>query len=342
MTKDDRNMKSRPSKAGRRVTAMDVAMTAGVSRSAVSRAFSQSSYLDPEKRRHIIETASAMGYRPNALAAGLGHTRTNLIGVVAGNFGNLHDAQVLSQMVSGLTAAGRWPVVLDSSGTDGHLSSAGVFNYPLDAMIIRGGSVDQAVLRTCDQLRIPLIYIGCVVDAPRVDSIVCDDITAVRQLTRLVLERGRKRIAYMGGPRDWASQRRRHRGLTEEMNRWGLSPVAVAHADFTYDGGNEAARNLWSSARPDAIVCANDAMALGALDFMRSGPNLSVPQDISVTGFDDIAMASWPCFQLTTAKNSVSATVSEALRLLDERIAFPDTACRLVKIEAPLVLRNTH
>lgn len=343
MTEDDGSMKfAPPDAAPRRATAMDVARAAGVSRSAVSRAFSQTAYLDTDKRDHIRRIAAEMGYRPNALAAGLNRTRSNLVGIVAGDVGNLYDAQLLSRLVSGLTAAGKWPVVLDGSVGADRLVATDIFAYPLDAMIVRGGSVDPVMVDTCAKLHIPLVFLGCVVDAPAVDSIVCRNAEGMARIADLLLNRGRRRFAFLGGPAQWASQQQRLQGLCDALAQAGLELIATESADFSHQGGAKVARRLLQDHDLDALVCANDAMAIGALGVARHDLGLNVPADLSITGFDDVDMASWPCFDLTTACNPVEETVAGVIELLEARLAAPSAPSRRIQIDAHLVRRGTH
>lgn len=104
------------SDAKRRVTAADVAKLAGVSRSAVSRAFTEGAYLAPDKRQLIQKAAQELGYRPNALAAGLQGRRSNLVAIFVGEMANEYDKEVLAKLIAGLNSAGKWPIVIGGSG----------------------------------------------------------------------------------------------------------------------------------------------------------------------------------------------------------------------------------
>lgn len=98
---------------------------------------------------------------------------------------------------------------------------------------------------------------------------------------------------------------------------------------------------MLAQAELDALLCANDAMALGALAAFRALPDLSVPEDVSIVGFDDVALAAWPDFNLTTLRNPIDQTVTEILRLLEERLAQPDKANEVVLVDPILMLRGT-
>lgn len=334
----DRPVRRRP----RRVTASDVAEAAAVSRAAVSRAFAKSAYLDPAKRALILETAKRLGYRPNALAASLHGTRTDLVGIVAGDLAREYDSAFVSVLVSELNASGKWPLVLSGSEALNTRSIRSVFGYPLDAMIVRGGSVPTAVFADAAQLNIPIIFSGRVVQAPLADCICCRNEDGARTAIEAMLGRGRRRFGYIGGPTDWSSEIERRKGVHGALGDAGLTLVGRIHADYTFEGGRNAALRMLSDCQVDALFCANDAMALGALSAAREVPGHPVPEALSIIGFDDIPMAAWPEFDLTTIRNPVRQTVSEILRLLDERLSDPTRDGQVVMITPELVERGTH
>ncbi|MFO7804898.1 MAG: LacI family DNA-binding transcriptional regulator, partial [Paracoccaceae bacterium] len=91
------------------MTAQDIADLAGVSRSAVSRAFTQGAYIDPGKRARVLKAADDLGYRPNAMAAGLQGARSNLVAIFVGEMANEYDKEVTTALVTGLNGIGKWP-----------------------------------------------------------------------------------------------------------------------------------------------------------------------------------------------------------------------------------------
>ncbi len=330
---------------GRRVTAQEVADRAGVSRHAVSRCFKPGAYLAEGKRRLIVATAKELGYRPNALAAGLKGKSSRLIAIVSGNLSNHYDAEVVSCLVELLTSMGKWPVVLGGGSEDiRNDRTLDVLAYPLDAMVLRAGSVDAEIAQQCRQLGIPLILSGRRTDGlDRTDSVCCDNAHGAGLAVRCLIERGRSRIAYIGGPKDLFSEQERAMGFVGALSAVGLKPANMISSDFSFEGGFRSALELLAgSGQPDAVFCSNDAMALGVLSAARHRLGLNIPEDLSVIGFDDIAMAAWPTFELTTVRNSVHQMVEAIRTLLSERLAMPDGPGRHLSIEPQLVLRGSH
>lgn len=326
----------------KRVTAADVAEAAGVSRSAVSRAFTPGAYLDADKKERVLAAAFKLGYRPNALAASLQGARTNLVGVVSGKRSNPYDGEWIVRLVAELNAADKWPIVLGGNGADTEQDVFSVLHYPLDALIVRGGSVGPAVIENCSKLNIPVILSGRVLEAPRIDCVYTGNHRGTELATDMLLKKGRRKFAFIGGPAGWNSAQERQTGVSDRLVQEGLDLLAVRNADYSFEGGAEAIASILAETEIDALVCGNDAMAMGALSYLRHQTDLDVPEDVSVVGFDDIAMAAWPDFDLTTVRNPQDATVFEILRLLESRLSNPDKPGEISRLEPELALRRTH
>ena len=326
----------------RRVTASDVAKAAGMSRPAVSRAFTPGAYLDKDKRKLILKTALELGYRPNALAASLNGGRSNLVGIVTGALRNPYDSDILAQLLAGLNDAGKWPLVLGGGEVVAEDAFLSMLNYPLDALIIRGGSVPISLVENCAKLSIPVLFTGKAVEAPFIDCVCCRNAMGAALAVETLLARGRKAFGFLGGPESFSSSREREEGMRARLATAGLTPVAVRHTDYSYEDGQRVARTLLSEHRIDALVCANDSIALGALCAARNELGRRVPEDLSIIGFDDIAMASWPDFALTTLRNPVDETVAALLHLLEARLDDPEKPGEIRYIEPVLMARGTH
>lgn len=330
-----------PGKPKRRITAVDVANQAGVSRSAVSRAFTEGAYLDAEKRRRIMKAAQELGYRPNALAAGLQGRRSNLVAIFVGEMSNEFDKEMATQLVAGLNEIGKWPIVIGGSGDTARNAVSNVLSYPLDAMILRSGSLDADIVDTCAKLNIPVISSGRILEAHKVDSVCAKNQSGMAKGTRFLIEQGRSRFAYIGGPSALYSSPQRRAGFQEALDEAGLAPVAEAVGEFTVQSGYEAAQRLCSGSDFDALVCANDAMAVGALSALRE-TGRRVPRDVSVIGFDNIAMADWPAISLTTLNNPIPESVQAIIDLLQKRSEDPDRPEETILLDVDLVLRKSH
>ena len=325
----------------RRVTAQAVADAAGVSRSAVSRAFTQGAYLDAGKRKIIKEMAARMGYQPNALAAGLKGGRSHLVAVFVGDMRSTYDTEFMNRLVGRLNALNKWPILIDGGDKQAEAAMDQVLRYPLDALILRGGSMPEALVTQCSKLKIPMISSGRIVKAPGVDNVCCKNADGTRIAAQVLLDRGRKRFGFVAGPPHFASSADRRAGLVETLAGVGLPLIAEAAGNFTVDTGYEAARKLLTEHDLDALVCANDASAIGALTAARD-LGVDVPDRMSVVGFDDIEMAAWPTFNLSTVRNPIGLSVEHVITLLERRLADPTAESETFLIDPFFVPRGTH
>jgi len=328
----------------RRVTAKQVAQAAGVSRSAVSRAFTPGAPLDENKKKKILEVSEQLGYRPNALAAGLQSTgRSNLVAIVTGDMVNHYDSEILAKLMQGLHAMGKWPVVLGGSAETTEAEILEVLAYPLDALILRGGSVEESVAIHCAKLNIPLIVSGRIMEAEHVDCVCCDNALGAELAVGRLIAEGKTRLGYLGGLKHLYSDQERKSGFEKALSKAGLKPAVIEHSDFSYEGGYQAITKVLKGDNAiDGLFCANDAMALGVLAAARQEFGLDVPADLSVVGFDDIAIAQWPNFRLSTVRNDMDQTVTEILRLLTERLDQPEKPSETVFISPEFIARGTH
>ena len=324
----------------RRVTAQDVADRAGVSRYAVSRAFTDGGYVEANKRQRIQEAAEALGYRPNALASGLQGGRSDLVAIFVGEMSNEYDKEVVSQLVIGLNAAGKWPIVIGGSEIAARDAVSSVLRYPLEAMILRSGSLDIEIVESCLKLGIPVISSGRVMHQKGVDNICVRNAEGAAAVTRLAIEKGRRRIAYIDGPPHFSSSHDRRSGVFAALAEHGLTAITEDVGDFTMLGGQTVTENILKS-DPDAIVCANDAMAVGAIGVIRSR-GLRVPEDVAVVGFDDFSISAWSGLSLTTVRNPIDRLVKSVVDLLQRRGADPTKAEETIYLDAELIVRNSH
>ena len=325
----------------RRVSAADVAKLANVSRSAVSRAFTKGAYLDAEKKRRILTAADQLGYRPNALAASLQGAGSNLVAIFVGEMPNHYDKEVAAALVNGLNAAGKWPIVIGGAGDTAKSAIQNVLRYPLESMILRSGSLGADVVSSCLKLGIPVISSGRIVEGPNVDNICVRNHDAMAQMTQHLIDQGRRKFAYLSGPDAFWSTGQRYGGFQSALAAQGIEPVGRLYGDYSVMGGYDAMREIPNFADIDALICANDAMAIGALMHLQE-IGVAVPDEIAVTGFDDISMASWPNLDLTTMRNPIEPLVAGTIDLLLARQVNPDRPSETIWLDAEMVFRSTH
>ncbi|NRB04548.1 MAG: LacI family DNA-binding transcriptional regulator [Rhodobacteraceae bacterium] len=326
----------------RRVTAQMIADLAGVSRSAVSRAFTKGGYVEAEKRQRIYEVAAEHGYQPNALAASLQGGRSQLVAVVAGDFRNTHDSEFTFKLCTALNKSGLWPLLIASEDEASGITVEDALRFPLDAIVIRGGSMSASLVTRCSKLGIPMICYGRPLGNIEADAVFCQNAAGMRKIVDVLLARGRRNFGFVAGPPGYHSSDERRKGLLDALADAGLALRSEHQGDFNVNDGYAATLRMMDECTDiDAIVCANDASAVGALGALQSlGKN--VPNDVSVTGFDDAEMARWPMFSLTTVSNPISPTVEAVVRLIERRLSDLGASSQTLEIVPEVQLRQTH
>lgn len=282
-----------------------------------------------------------MGYQPNALAAGLKGGRSHLVAVLVGNMRSTYDSEFVNRLVGRLNALNKWPILIDGGDDRAEAAIEQVLRYPLDALILRGGSMPEALVTQCSKYGVPMISSGRIVAAPGVDNVCCKNADGMRQATEVLLARGRKRFGFISGAPNFASSADRRAGLVDTLGKAGLCVIAEAAGNFTVDAGYAASKKLLSEHRLDALVCANDASAIGALTAAHE-LRVDVPDAVSIVGFDNIEMAAWPIFELSTVNNPINLSVEHVITLLERRLADPTKDSETLLIDPTFVPRGTH
>lgn len=313
-------------KAGGRVlrgTSYDVARLAGVSQSAVSRCFRAGGSVSPATRKRIVAAADSLGYRPNAIAQGLITRRSNMVAVVISSLTNLIYPEVLAELTARLSKRGIRVLLftLDRDDEIGEIMDQ-IWRYQVDGAIVAARlTAAQAQLFVDSQT--PLVLYNRQLDHAPVASVLCESGTGETLLVDGMVASGSRRFAIIAGLADSTVGEARVQGALDRLEQAGITDVAIDRGDFSYEGGHAAAMRLLALGPLDAIVAANDVMALGAMDAARIDHRLQVPDQLSVVGFDGVAPARWRSYQLTTVRQPVGRMTEAAISMLIDRIDDP-------------------
>lgn len=310
------------------VTLREVARRAGVSPSAVSRAFTEGASVSPAMRRRVEEAAAALGYSPNALASSLTTGRTRLVGLVATNFRNPVFLEIFDRFTLGLQARGLRPLLVNLSGeTDPAASVRLLRQYSVDGVIVASSTLPPSFAEAFVASGLRVVHAfgrpGATADLPAVgiDNVACGRLAA-----RTLRARGYGRLAFLGGPEAATSTQDRLAGLREGLG--GDLRVRFAAA-YSHRAGWDAMRALLAEgAPPEAVFCGDDVLALGALDALRAA-GLGVPGDVGLLGVNDMEMAGWPGIDLTTIRQPMAEIIEAAL----EAVLAPDAPGRVLPCE---------
>lgn len=310
-----------------RVTADDVAREAGVSISAVSRVFTPGASASSKMRAKVLAASERLDYMPNVMARSLMTNRTNLIGIIMANFKNPVYLSILDSFTHAIQQRGLRSLLFNvSHGDDLEGSVRQIMEYSIDGLIVSAASMSPMLSEQCRRRGIPLVVFARHPRNVKANVVTADNVAGGRMAARLLIDRGYKKMAYIGGPETVSTSRDRGQGFDQALEEAGLAPARRINAsDYGYDEGCEAVTRLFNrDDRPDAIFCANDIMAMGAIDVARYDFGLKVPDELAVVGFDGINLAGAKPYRLTTIRQPMDAMVRESIDILTHQIEGHD------------------
>jgi LacI family transcriptional regulator len=328
-----------------RITIKDVAEAAGVHYSTVSRALNPRTEgrVDESLVARVKAAATRLGYRQDAVAASLRTGRSRLIGVVLPDVSNLVFAPILGGVEESLDTAGYRALVVEARSTQKveeiarELIARGV-----DGLILATVAQDDALVRKLSAEGVPVVLVNRTERSGTAPSVVSDDALGMRLAVEHLLGLGHRHIAHLGGPPSLSTGQLRRDGFEAAVREAGLSPAGVICATaYDRDAGLAAARALLATA-PDltAIAAANDLLALGAYRALAEAGRLC-PDDVSVTGHNDMPLMDMVEPPLTTVRISHREMGREAARLLVSRIDGGESPVRRVVLAPALIVRRS-
>jgi DNA-binding LacI/PurR family transcriptional regulator len=290
-------------------------------------------------RQKVMDAALALGYQPNVIARSLSTRRSNIVGIVMASMTNPFYPELLEQLTRALQQVGLQTLLFHAPpGEDVDSQLPLLLQYQVDAVIIASATVSSAMARDWTATGRPAILFNRTVPGAGVTTVACDNEAGGRAVADLLVGLGRRRIAYVAGRADTSTNADRERGFTERLHEHGVRLHARAGGEeYGYEYGYAATLDLAPFA-PDAIFYANDITALGGMDALRQKLGLTIPEDVAVVGFDDIQMASWPSYGLTTVRQPISAMIDATVACLVDNMNSVGTA-EMHVICGPLVER---
>ncbi|GAA4194813.1 LacI family DNA-binding transcriptional regulator [Microbacterium oryzae] len=336
--------------AGRaaRATMKDVAALAGVSAKTVSNVVTGTTYVRPETTERVEAAMRELDFVPNLSARGLRNGRSGTIAVALPDLGTAFSAELLHSLVEVAHERGFAVQVEETASDPGReyelLSRARA--HLIDGLILNPIRFEDSAIGHADHLP-PVVLIG-EVEQRVADRVHVDSLAASREITRHVIGQGARRIAAVGGDGDDASatatSRVRLAGYRDALAEAGIPAdpaLEISSLPWTVGSGAAAVEHLLArGARFDAIVAFTDSLAAGALHALHAH-GLRVPEDVLLTGFDDVEIARFTTPSLTTIRFDRRAFAREALTLLEWRMGDRAHAPRAVRVPYELVIRGS-
>ncbi len=312
-------------KVQRGATSYDVARHAGVSQSAVSRCFKKGASVAPRTREKILAAARELNYYPNAIAQGLITRRSNLVAIIISNLTNLYYPEVLAELTQRLSAQGI-RVLLFALAAESDVDEVldQVWRYRVDGAIVAARLHPEQLAAFTDR-GVPVVLYNRIGEGVPVASVCCDSISGEHALVEALVESEHQVFGIIAGPADSYVGEERVEAARRRLQQLGRN-CSIVRGNFDYASGDMALKELMrmTNRKLDALICANDLMAIGAIDSARTNFGINVPGDLSVVGFDGVGPATWLAYQVTTVRQPVRRMTEAAVAMLIERIENPD------------------
>lgn len=334
-------MKAFTSRSSRRAaTIYEVARHAGVSIATVSRAHRNAERVAPETRARVGRAVAELDYRPSRLGRSLARGHHDATGIVFPDLSGPYYSSVILGFEESSAAQGQSVLILATHGR----AASGDLVLDLadrtDGLVLFGQTVDDEIVRELDGRGVPVVLLA----RPTLgsaDSVRAENRSTAHALTSHLIEHGRRSIGFIGDPSDSPDVGERWLGFVDAHRAAGRDAADPVVSGFrTADGVNAANGLLSPRHRPDAVVCANDEIAMGVLEAARIA-QINVPDDLAVTGWDDIPAARHLAPPLTTVRQPMLDLGRRAAELLRDRISTHRSEPRHELLPTELVIRSS-
>lgn len=324
------------------VTLKEVAERAGVSRSAVSRTYTEGASVSGKTRAKVERAAAELGYQPNALASSLTTGRTKLVGLVSDNFHNPFFLQVFDLFTKGLQDQGLRPLLVNlSEVVDPAQSVRMLRQYSVDAVVVASSTLPPSFAQAFSDAGLTVVHsfgrpAGATVPVVGIDNVACGRLAA-----EALVGKGYRRIGFLGGPERATSTQDRLAGFAAVMDRRPelCGPRSFASA-YSFAAGRAEMLRIIAEGPAEAYFCGDDVISIGALSAVADS-GLSVPEDIGLMGLNDMEMAGWENIRLTTIRQPIDEIVGASVEMVMAMLADPDARPAARIFECRLVERGT-
>jgi len=330
----------------RKVTIRDVAERVGVHHSTVSRALSPSKRdkISPAVVKKVEQAADELGYFPNIVASSLKQNRSFTVGVLIPDLTNPLFPPIIRGIQDVVEAAGYTVITANTDDEqDKELNALRIMRgRAIEGMIISTARREDRIVDECIANDIPFVLVNRTVDHDGVSAVIVDEDHGVRSVIDHLVGLEHTRIAHVSGPQHSSTGFGRARAFTQCMNAHDLRGELIEVAEkYTIEEGRRAfTRLLARDKKLTAVVAANDMLALGCLDATKE-LGLRVPEDISITGYDDIQFLDRMSPALTTVHVPKYEMGALATQKLLDMIAGDDSSASIVRVQPSLVVRNS-
>ena len=324
-------------------TLKDVAERAGVSRSAVSRTFTEGASVSGKTRKKVEKAARELGYSPSFIARSLTTRRTKLIGLVSNNFQNPAFMEVFDLFTLALQERGLRPLLVNlSNETDPANSVRMLRQYSVDGVIVASSTLPPTFSLAFKDAGVPVVHaFGRYSNTSDVHVVGVDNKNGGKLAAELLIRHGYTNLAFLGGPKEATSTQDRLAGFRKALKALhARAPKTFYAANYSYQAGRAAMENLLREDQTDGVFCGDDVLCMGALDAAREA-GLQVPQDLGFVGFNNMEMAGWSAFDLTTIQQPIRDIILSSVDLIVTTLNNPERTAEARLFPCSVVERST-
>jgi DNA-binding LacI/PurR family transcriptional regulator len=337
-----RETKLDPRRSATFASASEVARLAGVSRSAVSRAFTPGASISAETRAKVEIAATQLGYHVNHLARGLMRQTTGIVCLVVSDIHTPYLSRLLDHMSRALQGAGKVVMVLNAGREAPSVETAlrQTLNYRADATIVLSGTPYRSIAQACLDSGQRLILLNRDDHLPGTVNLAVDNDRAARTAATLFLKNGYRRPALVSSGIGTPSLTARRDSFVAALRAEGVTPRIWSQGATAYESGLKAGTELFASQEPpDCVFAVTDLLACGIMDAVRHRFGLRIPDDVGVIGFDDIDQSGWASYELTTFAQPVHDIAAWTVGLVNDSNGIMRNGDRV--FDTPLVWRGS-
>lgn len=328
------------------VTSNDVAKIAGVSQSTVSRVFSGTSKypVKEELKNRVLKAAREVGYCPNMVARGMTNGKTNMVGLVIGdNLGPFYNA-IVNVLVGKLQKMGKQCLVFKASRTE-RLDKVieGVLKFHVEVAIVTASAMTKVMTEEIERNDIPVILLNRFIPGLEVSTVYVDPLEGSRKVAEYLCSKGHKNIGYIHLKYEADEETEKRIGFYSALRQHQIYQIKEETSGYDYREGYEAGLRMLSTPnRPTAIFCTSDLIAMGVIDAARNRLGLRIPEDLAIVGYDDIEMASWDNYNLTTVHQPADRLTDKIVEIIQYYLETEGEKETIVEmIEPELVERGS-
>ena len=326
-------------------TIYEVSKLAGVSLATVSRVMNNSGRVSPKTRKKVLLAMKSLNYQPNTIAQSLASRRSNCVGVLVSELHGPIFGALVSSIEEELRLAGKFTIL--AVGHSDEVKEKEGINFLIsrncDALILHLEAIADDYLLEQKNSVIPFVIINRNVQGLEGNCISLNNEQGGYEATKLLLDLGHRDIAYISGPVTWGDSIARLAGHKRALAEFNINfdEQLTIEGDYLVLGGNRAMKQLFERGiQFSAVICANDEMAVGALDVIRER-GLSIPDDISVVGYDNVRWAPFLSPKLTTVNNPIRDMGRMAARWVLKNVYNEDKLTIQTIFEPEIVARES-